>query len=614
MNKNKNIILIFPPFYLSTKVYPSIHYLKSYLSSQGYRDVSAINQTESFFEYLLDKSNFEKLLKGSTSNRFMEFFVKQFEKLDKQNSLNRDEAQKYLKLSKAIFESEYLNFFRNSYNTCETKEESAFFQYMVMFLKKNLSINTTHANIDETIQKTSVFFRDFFNSFTVPKIKKEKPVFIGISIIDSLQLIPTYILLSMLRDEGISARIFLGGPFFSKRYGYVIKDFHRDVFLKRLFSCIDGIVLFEGEIVLDKILRNLDNPDAFSHIPNLLLQRNDSVYLTDTANKERTFFKELPAPNFDDINFEKEYTQIPYLISRGCYWRKCSFCKSHSIYQNKFVSLKPERVIQDITYLKSRCESSIFYFCDEALPMQEMSKICQLIIESGLNITWSGNARFERQLLDFDFCRKLHMGGCRKLMFGLESGSQRILNFMNKGIKKNEAEIILKNLHNTGIKTHLYVIFGFPGETDVDAEETIEFVEKNKEVIDSAHPHTFILEKGTPIHKRYKDFGILKIEEESGGLTSGNECAFTEKTTRQHPTIFYSVRFLKIFKDKNASTININIEEKEVQEDYCKVTLNFNLDEIRQALESDTSGQCFKRDTQTYMYSPITKEAIKLAL
>jgi len=576
MNKNKNITLVFPPLYLHTKIYPSIHYLKSYLNSLGYKDISAINQTQDFFEYLLDKSNFEKLLTASTSQHFMAFFVKQFKKLDKQEALNREDAQKYLKLSKAIFESEYLDFFRNSHRKCEAREDSGFFQYMVMFLKKNLNINSTQENIDETIQKTLVFFTDFFNTFTMPKIRERSPVLIGISIIDSLQLIPTYILLSMLKREGISAKIFLGGPFFSKRYEYVTKDFYRDIFLKKLFSNIDGIVLFEGEIVLDKILKNLDTPSKFSQIPNLILKKGEGVYLTGTTNKDVKFFTELPVPNFDDISFKKEYTQIPYLMSRGCYWRKCSFCKSHSIYQNKFVSLKPERVIQDILYLQSHCKISSFYFCDEAIPLQTVQRICHLIVKNGLNITWSGNARFEVPLLDADFCRKLHAGGCRRLMFGLESGSQRVLNLMNKGIKKDEAGRILKNLHNTGIKTHIYVIFGFPGETDIEAEETIKFVEENREFIDSAHPHKFILEKGTPIHKRYKDFGILEIKKKTEGLISGNECAFAEQTTHKYPTRFYSVRFLKIFTDKKINTPNDReIKEEQSQEDYCKVTLNF---------------------------------------
>jgi len=589
--KRKNITLIFPPLYFYKKVYPSIHYLKSFIESLGYEDVYTINQTQDFLEYSLSKSNFEKLIGSSPSAFFTDFFIKNFKQLDKKPYLTIKEAESYIKLSKAFFEEEYITFFKENAPPNITDENSPFFEYIILLLKKNLLLGYKTRDVSSFLNKTSVFFEAFYKKYTIPQIREKGPVFIGISLIDHLQIIPTYTLVKLLKKEGFDGRIFLGGPFFSKWYKYIIEDATHNPILEELSNMVDGIMLFEGENIFKTILANLDKP-SLPDIPNLI--KNGKM-----PSIENKKVRNLPTPDFSGIKFDGFYSEIPYLISRGCYWRKCSFCKPSSI--NKFVSQKAENVIHDLIDLKLSCKTNKFHFCDEAIPLEVMSKVCDLMQKNGMSIRWSGNARFEKQFLNVDFCKTLKVSGCEKLMFGLESGSQRILDLMNKGIKVSDVRIIFNNLKMVGIKTHLYLIFGFPTETDRDAEESILFLEENKEFIGSIHPHEFILEKGSSIHINYKSFGIKRIWE--GEDVSCYE--FEQEIKNIHSPMFYCRKASSIFAEKRQDT---SFEKKEI----CVSTLNFNIDEIKKKLETGNIDDVQRKRT-SYLYSPMLKKAVELS-
>jgi radical SAM superfamily enzyme YgiQ (UPF0313 family) len=97
---------------------------------------------------------------------------------------------------------------------------------------------------------------------------------------------------------------------------------------------------------------------------------------------------------------------------------------------------------------------------------------------------WYGFARFERDLLDPDYCRALARGGCVMLKLGLESGDQGVLDALGKGVDLGTASRILKNLREAGIATYVYLLFGTPAETLAEARKTLEFVVQHAREID----------------------------------------------------------------------------------------------------------------------------------
>jgi hypothetical protein len=98
-------------------------------------------------------------------------------------------------------------------------------------------------------------------------------------------------------------------------------------------------------------------------------------------------------------------------------------------------------------------------------------------------VPWYGFVRITRQFADPDFCEALKRSGCAMLQIGLESGSQKVLDGFSKGIDLKIAQRSLENLKQAGIATYVYLLFGTPWETELDAEKTLDFTVKHSETI-----------------------------------------------------------------------------------------------------------------------------------
>jgi radical SAM superfamily enzyme YgiQ (UPF0313 family) len=98
--------------------------------------------------------------------------------------------------------------------------------------------------------------------------------------------------------------------------------------------------------------------------------------------------------------------------------------------------------------------------------------------------------------------------GCRALYFGMESANERVLNLMNKHVKKHVIENNLRESAKAGIWNHVMAIFGFPGETREEVGETREFLLENKENIHSVEMSNFVAYRHSPIVQNPERFGI----------------------------------------------------------------------------------------------------------
>jgi anaerobic magnesium-protoporphyrin IX monomethyl ester cyclase len=105
-------------------------------------------------------------------------------------------------------------------------------------------------------------------------------------------------------------------------------------------------------------------------------------------------------------------------------------------------------------------------------------------------------------------------GGCRMILYGLESASQPVMDKMIKGTKLGHMHRILRESHEAGIWNHTFFFFGFPGETLDDAQQTVNFLFEHKEHVNSAALGTFLMERYSPAHRFPKQFGVSNILEE----------------------------------------------------------------------------------------------------
>lgn len=184
-------------------------------------------------------------------------------------------------------------------------------------------------------------------------------------------------------------------------------------------------------------------------------------------------FKDLPLQDYLAPGFI-----IPYSASSGCYWNRCSFCPEKAE-GSAYSKLSSSHVLQDLHALQQAYRPRLIHMLDNAVAPSLM----KAMIQDPIGVDWYGFARVSPELTDRDFCLQLRQSGCLMLKLGIESGSQNVLDAMDKGINLQQVEKSLAALKYAGIATYIYLLFGTPAETLTDARLTLDFTVRNADSI-----------------------------------------------------------------------------------------------------------------------------------
>jgi hypothetical protein len=169
---------------------------------------------------------------------------------------------------------------------------------------------------------------------------------------------------------------------------------------------------------------------------------------------------------------------LPYSGSSGCSFHKCSFCPE-TAEDNPYVPIPAELAMSDLRSLIAKTSPVLVHLLDNAVSPSLM----HALMNEPPGVPWYGFARISRELADRDYCMQLKRSGCRMLKLGLESGDQGVLDRLRKGIDLATASQVLKNLHAAGIAAYVYLLFGTPVETSMEARKTLEFVAVHRDAI-----------------------------------------------------------------------------------------------------------------------------------
>ena len=346
-------------------------------------------------------------------------------------------------------------------------------------------------------------FLPLFES-ALPEIVARRPDVVGISLCYRVQTIPAMTLAAMIRKALPDAFIAVGGGLVS------FWDGHWDR-LAPFRHLVDAWVPYEGEQPLFDLLRTLQAGGDLDAVPGVL--RFDGERPVYHPPAPPLPLSELPVPCFDGVP-PRDYLApepiVPMLASRGCYWGRCTFCAHGHLYRTRYRSETAARVIETMRGLSESTGASVFYLVDEAVPPRLAVEVAASIAEERLPWRWFGDARFERWF-DTARLRQLADGGCRMLLFGLESGVQRVLDRIDKGITPEDTAAVLRGCAAAGIRTFVMFFSGFPTETREEAERTVEFIEQHRADITYASSGQFILEPDSPVFRDRERFGITRV-------------------------------------------------------------------------------------------------------
>ena len=350
----------------------------------------------------------------------------------------------------------------------------------------------------------------FTLSFINEYLELPRSKIVGLSCIGQEQLYFTLLIGRELKRNSIS-KVVIGGTIFTRMY-------NRGVIPKRWFlENFDIIVKNEGEKPLVNLVK-LERQQDISGIPGLIYLDGVPV---ETNSSPPLHPEEVPAPNFSKLHLTEYISPeitLPILGSRGCYWGKCAFCHHGMVYGEKYSSHKVENLLKQVSYLSKKYNVKNFAFNDEAIPPKLLRKIGEKFPKSAItNWSFTGLIKFEKYFTFEDF-KLANDAGFRSLYVGLESGSEKVLALMQKNNTQSTMIKNLKDAHASNIWVHCFVFFGFPGETEEDAEETIRFILSNREIIGSVGCGTFSLEHDAPIHKSPTLYGVDIISKSSDSL------------------------------------------------------------------------------------------------
>jgi radical SAM superfamily enzyme YgiQ (UPF0313 family) len=139
-----------------------------------------------------------------------------------------------------------------------------------------------------------------------------------------------------------------------------------------------------------------------------------------------------------------------------------------------------KKVLADLARLKDESKPVLIHFLDKAISPVLLAALA----EQRNRVPWYGFVRITEEMADPAFCRRLHDAGCVMLKLGLESGDQKVLDVLEKGISLQTASRVLRNLKEAGIGTYVYLLFGTPAEDRSAACLTREYVVANSPWID----------------------------------------------------------------------------------------------------------------------------------
>ncbi|WP_457552680.1 B12-binding domain-containing radical SAM protein [Desulfobacula sp.] len=299
-------------------------------------------------------------------------------------------------------------------------------------------------------------FYPYFEDKLRDQVQDESLKYIGISLCYLNQALVSFALAGWIKDNFKDKKIIMGGGLISS---WMSRPDYNDPFK----DLIDVTIKGEGEIPLLRFL-------GVTHV-----------------------VKKHYVPDYDFVKKDLYLSPgnvLPFRASIGCYWSKCNFCPEKAE-TRPYSSLRASKVIQDLKVLDQTYAPDYIHLIDNAVT----PAFLKALSKNKFGFKWYGFVRFEKEFLDPGFCHDLKQSGCDMLKLGLESGDQGVLEQMNKGTDLNFVSIILKNLHQAGILTFVYLLFGTSYEDEQAAFKTLDYIKAHEKYIDYLNLAVFNLPK-----------------------------------------------------------------------------------------------------------------------
>jgi radical SAM superfamily enzyme YgiQ (UPF0313 family) len=247
---------------------------------------------------------------------------------------------------------------------------------------------------------------------------------------------------------------------------------------------VDIVVRGQGEITFAHLVDAIEAKLDLRQIPGITF-KDDGKVISNVDRPVISLDNLDPLP-YDHLDTNRYYPHFSFLSSIGCPM-SCGFCADAVVYKGRWKSINPYRLANEIEALSRRLKRRIksIYFIDNNFFVNQERVIifCREILKRGIRIVWEALGH-PKQLARFDdeFYALIRKAGCYRILTGAESGSQRILNYINKKASVEDTFTFTKMCRQNQIIPVLSLMCGFPGSPLDDLKETVLFINEVKQV------------------------------------------------------------------------------------------------------------------------------------
>jgi anaerobic magnesium-protoporphyrin IX monomethyl ester cyclase len=357
---------------------------------------------------------------------------------------------------------------------------------------------------------------DAYSNGIVDSLLAEQPDLVGFTLPFSFQFFEMLKLAKLIKQRAPHVKIVVGGPTFND-YAYRLFE-NAD-----LSPWIDFGVAGEGERALVGLANALANGTPFDAVPNLHWFEGEPGAKTVRKSPlppDVPDLNEFPSPDFRGITFDHYLSpaRIANLqTSRGCYYGKCTFCGDG--FRRNFRLRAPDKIYDDVKKIHVDCGVDHFLFWDSLAPPKTLKHVALNIKKNNDRIWWFAETKFEKPYTNPELMKTLGEGGCRFLQFGFESGSQRVLDLIDKGNDIERVDVILGLMKQNRIHAGVSWFIGFPTATPQEDLATYDFVATREDrIVMSVYAGTFMLGRDTLVYANPERYGIKIVEKDDGSI------------------------------------------------------------------------------------------------
>jgi len=346
------------------------------------------------------------------------------------------------------------------------------------------------------------------NEVIIAQIRKRKPALVGLSFLSTTSYPYAKIMARQIRAADSTVKLAFGGVFASLNSQLV----------KLQCPEVDFVCRGDGEQLILDLIERLDDPEE---IPGVSWMKDGKLVQNSSRPIERDL-DQWPFPDRESLPLdfiESMPLDVPAVLSmerfttmqtsRGCPW-PCIFCDIPVFNEGKWRSRSAGHVVKEFEHLQENGYGAVYFVDDHfLLKPKRIETICEGINEAGVTIQWGCEGRVDSTAQHlFPVMAKAH---CRTIMFGLESGSQKILDRLDKEQTLEEVETAVTNAKKAGIEiVHGFFVVGSPDETVEDLRSTFDFASRLP--LDTFGFNRLCVYRGTPLWQEYVRRGLVNDE------------------------------------------------------------------------------------------------------